>query len=137
SPSRAAARPPARAPRVVPRCSSVRVVRLPPTPMGVQLGVGDLGPPLSGVPFAVLDLETTGTSTTSSRITEIGAVKVREGKIVAEFSTLVDPECPVPADITLLTGITRSMVACAPQLQEVLPGLVAFIVADMVESVLV
>lgn len=95
--------------------------------MGVQTDIGDLGTPLSEVTFVVLDLETTGISTTSSRITEIGAVKVRGGEVVAEFSTLVDPECPVPAEITLLTGITRSMVACAPPVQEVLPGLLAFL----------
>ena len=95
--------------------------------MGVQTSIGDLGTPLTGTTFVVLDLETTGTSATSSRITEIGAVKVRGGETVAEFSTLVDPECLIPANITLLTGITQSMVACAPPVEEVLPDLLAFL----------
>ena len=95
--------------------------------MGIQTSIADLGTPLAGTTFVVLDLETTGTSTTASRITEIGAVKVREGETVDEFSTLVDPECLIPANVTLLTGITQSMVACAPPVEEVLPDLLAFL----------
>ncbi|HSC97333.1 MAG TPA: exonuclease domain-containing protein [Casimicrobiaceae bacterium] len=68
--------------------------------------------------FAFIDLETTGTSAQRDRITEIGIVRVDEdgtaGPRVTEWSSLVDPEVPIPAAIQALTGITNSMVACAP-----------------------
>lgn len=112
---------------VVARDYSDRVVRQSGTPEGVQTSISDLGTPLAETTFVVLDLETTGTSATASRITEIGAVKVCGGETVAEFGTLVDPECLVPANITLLTGITQSMVATAPPVEEVLPDLLAFL----------
>lgn len=100
------------------------------TRTGVQTSISDLGTPLSAATFVVLDLETTGISATDSRITEVGAVRVRGGEIVDEFTTLVDPGIPVPAGITLLTGITQSMVAGAPPLEEVLPRLLAFLDAE-------
>ena len=47
-------------------------------------------------------------------ITEIGAVKVRGGEPLGEFQTLVNPSEPIPAFISVLTGITDAMVADAP-----------------------
>jgi DNA polymerase-3 subunit epsilon len=68
--------------------------------------------------FAFVDLETTGTRAEADRITEIGIVRVdvREGDApqVAEWSTLVDPEMPIPPAIQVLTGITDAMIASAP-----------------------
>jgi len=68
--------------------------------------------------FAFVDLETTGTSAAADRITEIGIVRVeiREDGApqVTEWSTLVDPETPIPPAIQVLTGITDAMVAAAP-----------------------
>src|SRR6478735_8480671 len=68
--------------------------------------------------FAFVDLETTGTRAEADRITEIGIVRVdvHEGvaQQVAEWSTLVDPEVPIPSAIQVLTGITDAMVASAP-----------------------
>jgi DNA polymerase-3 subunit epsilon len=68
--------------------------------------------------FAFVDLETTGTRADADRITEIGIVCVDidgEGAPhVIEWSTLVDPEVPIPPAIQLLTGITDSMVRSAP-----------------------
>ncbi|GAB3690800.1 DEDD exonuclease domain-containing protein [Nocardiopsis oceani] len=107
-----------------------RVVRHSAAPVGVQTSIGDLGTPLSGVSFVVVDLETTGTSASGSRITEVGAVRVRGGETVDEFSTLVDPRTLIPANVTLLTGITQSMVATAPPIEEVLPRLLAFLATD-------
>ncbi|MDT0328792.1 DEDD exonuclease domain-containing protein [Nocardiopsis lambiniae] len=106
------------------------MVRRSAVPQGVQLDIGDLGTPLGAVSFVVLDLETTGTSATNSRITEVGAVRVRDGEVVEEFTTLVDPGILIPAEITLLTGITQSMVATAPPMEEVLPKVLAFLTAE-------
>jgi len=87
----------------------------------------ELGRPLRDVTFVVFDLETTGTGPTVSEITEFGAVKVRGGEVVAEFATLVRTSSGVPPLITVLTGITDTMLAAAPPLAEVLPAFLEFI----------
>ena len=61
-----------------------------------------------------LDLETTGATAHVDRITEIGLVEVDQGRHVGEWSSLVNPERPIPAMIESLTGITDAMVADAP-----------------------
>jgi DNA polymerase-3 subunit epsilon len=81
---------------------------------------------LSRLEFAVVDLETTGWSPEAAAITEIGAVRVRGGLRQGEFASLVNPGMPVPPGIKDLTGITDSMLAAAPRLGAVLPGLLDF-----------
>nr|WP_288690652.1 PolC-type DNA polymerase III [uncultured Anaerotignum sp.] len=76
--------------------------------------------------FVVFDIETTGLSKETESITEIGAVKVVDGKIIDRFSTFVNPERPIPAEITKLTGITNEMVADAPVITESLPKFLEF-----------
>lgn len=71
--------------------------------------------------FVVVDLETTGAKTPPCRITEIGAYRVSQGQIVAEFQTLVNPETQIPPFIVNLTGITNQMVKDAPRFAEVAP----------------
>jgi DNA polymerase-3 subunit epsilon len=69
--------------------------------------------------FAILDIETTGGSPKSEKITEI-AIFFHDGKqVVDEWSTLVNPEKPIPYFITGLTGITNEMVAEAPRFYEI------------------
>src|ERR1700722_20327376 len=81
---------------------------------------------LRDLDFTVVDVETTGWSPDVAGITEIGAVRVRRGEVVAEVTSLVNPGTPVPAPITELTGISDLMLALAPPVAAVLPGLLAF-----------
>ena len=83
---------------------------------------------LAEVTFIVLDLETTGASpTTGSAITEIGAIAIRGGQVLGEFSTFVNPEMLLPEYIINLTGITDEMLVDAPLIKEVLPEFMEFI----------
>jgi DNA polymerase III subunit epsilon len=82
--------------------------------------------PFAGLEYVVVDVETTGWTPEDSGITEIGAVRVRRGEIVAEFTSLVNPGAPVPEAITELTGISDQLLAPAPPVAAVLPGLLAF-----------
>jgi DNA polymerase-3 subunit epsilon len=81
---------------------------------------------LRDLDFTVVDVETTGWSPDVAGITEIGAVRVRRGEVIAEFTSLVNPGTPVPAPITELTGISDRMLTLAPPVAAVLPGLLAF-----------
>lgn len=94
--------------------------------MPVQDTLDSLGEPLSEATFVVVDLETTGTSPINDKITEIGAVKVRGGEVIGEFATLVNPRVAIPPQITVLTGITTSMVLDAPTIDSVLPSFAEF-----------
>ncbi len=82
---------------------------------------------LSKIPFVVTDTETTGINPGNSRIIEIGAVKVLDGKVVDRYESLIDPNCAVPHRISRLTGITTSMVYGKRQASEVLPEFKAFL----------
>ena len=68
--------------------------------------------------LAFVDLETTGANPVRDRITEIGVVEV-DGDRVSTWSTLVNPERPIPEFIQQLTGIRNEMVAGAPTFGEV------------------
>lgn len=79
-----------------------------------------LGAPLGAVPFAVVDVETTGGAAWSGhRIIEIAIVEVKGGRIVDEFETLVNPGRNVPVGVRVLTGIDDQMVAVAPYFDHV------------------
>jgi len=92
----------------------------------MQRSFDELGTPLCDVTFVVVDLETTGGSPETCAITEVGAVKYRGGECLGTLQTLVNPGVPIPPMITVLTGITESMVFPAPPIAEVLPPLLEF-----------
>ena len=77
--------------------------------------------------FVVFDIETTGFSPVRNNITEIGAVKVKDGQIIDRFSTFVNPKEPIPYRIVKLTNITDEMVKDAPPIEKVLPEFAEFV----------
>ena len=91
-----------------------------------QLSLDEIGDLLQATTFVVVDLETAGGNPAEGGITEIGAVKLHGGEVVAEFSTLVNPGVPIPPFIASLTGITNAVVASAPTLSAVLPSFLDF-----------
>ncbi len=76
--------------------------------------------------YVVFDLETTGFSSLNDKIIEIGAVKVKNGEIIDSFSTFVNPEVPIPFEITDLTSITDEMVVDSEKIDVVLPKFLEF-----------
>jgi DNA polymerase-3 subunit epsilon len=93
----------------------------------VQRSFDELGTPLADVTFCVLDIETTGSDRGGDLITEIGVVKVRRGECLGTMATLVNPGKAIAPSVTVLTGITHSMVAGAPRIETVLPTLQEFV----------
>ncbi|WP_417069227.1 exonuclease domain-containing protein [Niveibacterium terrae] len=70
--------------------------------------------PLFERPLVIVDLETTGADPNRDRITEIAIVRIEGGRCVDSWSSLVDPEMPIPARIQAFTHISNEMVAGAP-----------------------
>ncbi len=77
--------------------------------------------------YVVFDIETTGLSPTNNRIIEIGAVRIKDGRIQDTFSEFVNPEVPIPYTITKLTSITDAMVQNAPTIEVILPKFLEYI----------
>jgi DNA polymerase-3 subunit epsilon len=76
--------------------------------------------------YVVVDIETTGGWASSDRITEIGAVKIRNHQVVGEWHSLLNPQKSIPAKIVQLTGITNDMVRGAPLFAEVADSFMDF-----------
>ena len=71
--------------------------------------------PLRDVPLAFVDVETTGASADfGHRIIEIGIARVENGRVVAEYEHLLDPQRKISAGVTAFTGITQAMVTGQP-----------------------
>ncbi len=77
--------------------------------------------------YCVLDLETTGFSPVTEKITEIGIMKLKDGKVIEEFSCFVNPEKPIPARVVEVTNITDEMVKDAETIEHVFPKMLEFI----------
>jgi DNA polymerase-3 subunit epsilon len=76
--------------------------------------------------YVVVDVETTGGWASGDRITEIGAVKIRNHQVMDEWHSLVNPQRNIPAKITQITGITNEMVSGAPIFAEVADSFMRF-----------
>lgn len=82
--------------------------------------------------YIAFDLETTGFLPGVEQITEIGAVKFENGKAIARFATLVNPQKPIPAEVVKVTGITDEMVKDAPLIESLLPQFAEFCGEDLI-----
>ena len=77
--------------------------------------------------YCVLDLETTGFSATTEKITEVGIMKLKNGEVVDEFSCFVNPEKHIPERVTEVTKITDEMVKDAETIDKVFPKILEFL----------
>jgi DNA polymerase-3 subunit epsilon len=99
-----------------------------------QLGTAGIAAEIARVDFrfdpeqdyVVVDIETTGGWANGDRIMEIGAVKIRNREVVAEWHSLINPLRSIPAHITRLTGITNEMVRDAPLFAEIADSFMQF-----------
>ncbi len=82
--------------------------------------------------YSIVDLETTGVFVNSADIIEISALKVRDNQVVDEYTTLVNPQCHIPADATAVNHITDEMVKDAPLLSDVIDGFLEFVGDDVI-----
>ena len=85
------------------------------------------GQNLEDATFCVFDLETTGFSAVTEKITEIGIMKVKNGEVIDEFSCFVNPEKHIPERVTEVTNITDEMVKDAETIDKVFPKVLEFI----------
>ena len=77
--------------------------------------------------YCVLDLETTGFSAVTEKITEVGIMKVKNGEVIDEFSCFVNPEKPIPQRVVEVTNITDEMVKDAETIDKVFPKILEFL----------
>jgi len=82
--------------------------------------------------YVVLDIETTGFDPERDRIIEIGAIRAEGEKVLDRLSTFVDPGCPIPSEIKVLTGIDDQAVSGSPRIEDCLGDLAEFIGAATV-----
>ena len=82
---------------------------------------------LKDLDFVVVDVEATGAKTPPNRLIELGAYRIRGGRIVDKFLQLVNPEIPIPRFVASLTGISNEMVKRAPVFAEVAPKWLDFV----------
>ena len=82
---------------------------------------------LDDVTYSVLDIETTGLSKITEKITEFGIIKVKNGEKIAEFECFVNPEKEIPEKVVEVTHITNDMVKDAETIDKVLPKVLEFV----------
>ena len=99
-------------------------------PDGTAVVMDDKGQKIEDTTFCVLDLETTGLSPNTEKITEVGIMKVRNGEVIDKFSCFVNPEKPIPPRVVEVTNITDDMVKDAETIDKVFPKILKFIGDD-------
>jgi len=82
---------------------------------------------LKDLDFVVVDVEATGAKMPPNRLIELGAFRIRGGRIVDKFLSLVNPEIPIPRFVVSLTRISNEMVRRAPVFAELAPQLLDFV----------
>ena len=82
---------------------------------------------LKDLDFVVVDVEATGAKTPPNRLIELGAYRIRGGRIVDRFLQLINPEIPIPRFVASLTGISNEMVKRAPVFADVAPMWLDFV----------
>ena len=82
---------------------------------------------LKDLDFVVVDVEATGAKTPPNRLIELGAYRIRGGRIVDKFLSLVNPEIPIPRFVASLTGISNEMVRSAPVFANLAPQWLDFV----------
>lgn len=82
--------------------------------------------------FVAVDIETTGRDVERAEVVDLAAVRVRNGQVVDEWSSLVKPRVPIHAAAAAVTGITEAMVAGKPHFEDVWPGFRDFCGDDVV-----
>lgn len=95
-------------------------------PDGSPVVVNDKGQSIDTT-YCVLDLETTGLSAKTEKITEIGIMKIKDGEVLEEFCEFVNPEKHIPERVQEITKITDDMVKDAPTIEEMFPKVLEFI----------
>ena len=95
--------------------------------MSNEHSLNDLLPLLQLNEYISFDLETTGLNSDIDRITEISACRFINGEFSEEFTSLVNPEIPIPKNIISLTGITNDMVKDSPVISNILPDFYSII----------
>ena len=77
--------------------------------------------------YCVLDIETTGLSFRTEKITEFGIMKYKNGEVIDSFECFVNPEKPIPEEVVNITHITDEMVKDAPTIDQIMPKVLDFI----------
>lgn len=82
--------------------------------------------------YVVIDMEMTGLSAKQNKVIEIGALRIRDGKVQEQLELLVNPKCPIPEHVTKLTGITNAMVSEGCDEDDAMEQLITFIGDDVI-----
>ncbi len=90
--------------------------------------------PLDAAEFVVFDIETTGGNPERNAITEIFAIKFKNGEATDTYGTLVDPEMAIPPIVRRMTGITNAMVRGEPRISDVMPEFLKFVGSGVLVS---